>query len=265
MEILLADDERLALEVLKEAVHKACPDASLYDFQKTGELLEFAVEHPCDVAFLDIEMRSMNGIELAKRLKEINPSVNIVFATGYSEYMGQAFSMHVSGYLLKPVTWQAVKEELENLRHPVAQERDTGLRIQTFGNFEVFYNGRPLRFARSKAKELFAYLIHKRGTGCGTREIAALLFEDQPYSLTLQKQVQTIMSAMMKSLKEVGAEDCIIRTYNYTAVDVKRIENCDYYRFLKWDVKAVNEYTGEYMMNYSWAEFVIGYLDNKLM
>lgn len=124
-------------------------------------------------------------------------------------------------------------------------------------------DGVPVRFARSKAKELFAYLIHKRGSGCSVKEIAALLFEDRPYTISVQKQVQTVISTMMRALREAGVSECIVRGYNRISVDPAKVD-CDYYRFLKWDLSAVNAYTGEYMSNYSWAEFTVGYLNSKL-
>ena len=49
-------------------------------------------------------MNQMNGIVLAKRLKEIYPQINIVFVTAYSKYTDEAFSLHASGYIYKPVT-----------------------------------------------------------------------------------------------------------------------------------------------------------------
>lgn len=64
------------------------------------------------MAFLDIDMRGTNGMELAKRLKENQPKINIIFVTGYSEYMGDAFSIHASGYVLKPPTKEKIELEI---------------------------------------------------------------------------------------------------------------------------------------------------------
>ena len=57
-------------------------------------------------------------------------------------------------------------------------------------------DGTPLRFERSRAKEIFAYLIHRCGSRCSTNEIAAAIFEDEPYDKTQQSYVQTLISAM---------------------------------------------------------------------
>ena len=56
----------------------------------------------------------------------------------------------------------------------------------------------------------------------------------------------------------------MIKKWNYLAIDPERID-CDYYNFLAGDVRAINSYTGEYMSNYSWAEFTTAYLDDMLL
>ena len=54
--------------------------------------------------------------------------------------------------------------------------------------------------------------------------------------------------------------DIIYKSYNAIALNDELVD-CDYYRFLKMDVPSINTYTGEFMTQYSWAEFVAGYLD----
>ncbi|MGN0154919.1 MAG: response regulator [Lachnospiraceae bacterium] len=268
MVIIAVDDEKIALEGLVSEIKKAVPDADVYGFRSANAALKFVLENECDVAFLDIEMRGMNGVELAKVLKMNYPGINIVFATGYDEYMKEAFGLHASGYIMKPVTEEKIRREMEELRHPVVQainhaKKGCLLKVRTFGNFEIFVDGKPLKFSRNKSKELFAYLVHKCGTSCSTKELITILFEDSPYTVSVQKQFQTILSTMIKTLKDVNADDCIIRRRNQTAVDIGKID-CDYYHYLEGNPAAINAYTGEYMANYSWAEFVLGYLDQKL-
>lgn len=76
-------------------------------------------ENSCDIAFLDIKMRGMTGIELARQLKDIQGDINIIFVTGFSEYSLNAFRLYASDYLLKPATPDAVRQELGHLRTPV--------------------------------------------------------------------------------------------------------------------------------------------------
>ena len=114
MRILCLDDEEPALQMLEMCVKKARPEAEVWSFDDQDALLEDAEDSGCDVAFLDIHMRGMNGVEVAKRLKEINPRMNIIFVTGFSEYKGDAMDMKASGYIMKPVTVNEVREELDS-------------------------------------------------------------------------------------------------------------------------------------------------------
>ena len=261
MHIIAVDDEPLALGLLVRSIQDACPTAQINNFHSGHDVLQFLESNRCDVAFLDIHMRGIDGLTLAKKIKELNPQCNLIFVTGYSEYTGDALSMHASGYIIKPVSAEAIHAELEDLRHPVTLLPNTLLRIRCFGNFDVFsVNGEPIKFSRTKAKELFAYLVYRRGSSCSTRELAAVLFEDTEYSTKQMLYLQKIVSSMMQTLKECNAANVIHKSYNAISLNDELVD-CDYYRFLKMDVPSINAYTGEFMTQYSWAEFVAGYLD----
>ena len=256
MKILCLDDEELALKMLQMAVEKARPDAEVLGFDDQDDLLDEAEKGGCDVAFLDIHMRGMNGVTVAKKLKEINRKMNIIFVTGFSEYAGEAMGLHASGYIMKPVTKEKIEAELSDLRFPIVPKNNTLLKVRCFGNFDVFLpDGTPLKFERSKAKEIFAYLVHRCGSGCSTKEITAALFEDEPYDKTQQSYLQTLISAMNKSLKKAGVEKVINKSYNSLSVNVDLLD-CDYYRFKELDAGAVNAYECEYMNQYYWADFL---------
>ena len=119
MRILCVDDEPLALQMLMISIQKAKPDAEVDGFEEPEDLIEEAEKNGCDIAFLDIHMSGMDGVEAAKKLKEINPKMNIIFVTGYSEYAGEAMRLHASGYILKPLTPEKIRKEIEHLRFPV--------------------------------------------------------------------------------------------------------------------------------------------------
>ena len=162
MHIIATDDEQSALNVLMGAISEAVPLATVHGFRNPLEALELMKETKCEIAFLDIQMREMSGIVLARKLKEIYPKVNIVFVTGYSQYANEAFALHASGYVYKPVTPDKILIEMENLRNPV-KWKDTGIVVNTFGNFELIVNGEEVSFGREKSKEMLAYLVDKKG------------------------------------------------------------------------------------------------------
>lgn len=253
MRILIVDDEPMSLQETKNVSQNAEPEAKIITAENYKKALLEAEEQKIDVAILDIEMPGMNGLELAKRLKDICSDTNIIFATAYSEYALDAFSLYASGYLLKPLKPESLREALHNLRTPVQYSSDR-LQVQCFGNFEVFYNGRPLHFSRTKAKELFAYLIDLRGAAANTGELCAVLWED---SLEIEKNrhyLRNLIADVKRTLKECNSEDVFICRRNMFSIDTDKVD-CDYYKFLKQEVTAINSYRGEYMRQYSWAEF----------
>lgn len=254
MKIIAVDDEKMALEILAEAIKEAENDAELEVFSNGTSAVEYLENNACDVCFLDIEMGDMTGIELAYKVKQFYPMANIIFVTGYSDYTQTAFSMRASGYVMKPATAVKIREELDNLRNPIADEVESKIKVVTFGNFDIYVDGKPLLFKRTKSKEMLAYLIDRKGTGSTKKEIAAILFGENVYDRKVEDYINKIYKEMVRSLKEEGISDILIKERNYYAIDPKKFL-CDRYEFEEGKQYAVNMFRGEYMNQYSWAEF----------
>lgn len=247
MIVLLADDERLALENLNKAVREAAPRAEVHAFRWYEDALEFAQKIPVDVAFLDVEMPGMSGVELARRLKLLHPEVNIIFVTGFGQYRDAAFALHASGYLIKPVTPEKVRAELADLRRPV--KKGKRVRAQTFGNFEVFIDGEPAPFKYKRTKELLAYLIDRRGALCTVGEMVGVLFED---STGHEAYFKSLRRDLLDTLDAAGCAAVIAQQWGKLGVVPAQID-CDYFDYLTGRGMAL--YQGEYMSQYSWAEY----------
>lgn len=160
---------------------------------------------------------------------------------------------------MKPANEEKLRKEIENLRRPIPQKDDSLLKVQCFGNFEVFGEDGILKFSRLLGKEAFAYLIDRRGAGCTVGEICSVLWEDRQADKKLKSQCRVIMAALKNDLEKAGAGDVLVKNWNIWGVDTSKI-SCDYYDFLKGDSGAVNSFRGEYMSQYSWAEMTIGNL-----
>ena len=125
MVIVAVDDEKPARILLESTLRAVKPDAQIYMFSAPEDLLEYVENHSADIAVLDICMYSdLNGVVLAKRLKELNSNINIIFATAHERFLKEAMSLHASGYIMKPVTEEDVRKELEDLRHPLIEEKN---------------------------------------------------------------------------------------------------------------------------------------------
>ena len=249
MRILAADDEILQLKKLERAIAEAVPGAETVSFSQPSKLLEWVEGGGgADVAFLDVEMGSMTGIEVAKRILAAKPQTNVVFVTGFLEYALDAFKIHASGYLTKPVTADKIRKEMENLRFGVSR-----LFIRTFGDFDVFADGVAISFPRAKSKELLAYLVWKRGGMATRKEVSAILFEDE-YTQKTQNYLVHIYSDLVKTLQKYGVDNILIKGYNQYAVDTN-LFSCDLYDYDAGDPAAVSAYKGDFMSQYEWAVF----------
>ena len=262
MILFAVDDEKPALDYLVTVLNETYPPAEVFAFSDTEKVLETAANVRCDVVFLDIRMNNMSGIELAKSLKDINNEINIVFTTGYPEYSLDAFRIYASDYLLKPVSPDAVKRAMDNLRNPILPKQENKLRVQCFGNFEVFSNDEPVHFKRAKTKELFAYLTDRKGAACTMGELISILWENSPDSHSQRSNLRNLIADLKKTLAELGAESILIKERNTLALKCDGVV-CDYYDFLNQIPYAVNSYHGEYMAQYSWPELTLAALENR--
>jgi two-component SAPR family response regulator len=249
MKILLVDDEKLQLLRLEETVKNVLPEAELLSYSNPLKAFEENKKEQIDIAFLDIEMPGLNGIALAKKLKGVNPKINIIFVTAYNNYAMEAMKMHASGYVSKPVSPNKVKEEVEGLRFPVELEPTKKLQIKCFGNFELFFQAKPLRFSYSKSKELFAYLVDREGSAININELNAVLWEEDHKSY-----LRNLIADIQKILKSVGCADVFVKSHNGYSIDVDKVD-CDAYEYKKGNPNAIRMYRGEYMIQYPWAMF----------
>lgn len=261
MNILVTDDEVLQLKEIVSVLERLRPKAKIFPHTWPDDALKTAQQYPIDVAFLDIQTGGMTGLELAKRLKEIKPDMHIIFVTGYSQYAVDAFSIHATGYILKPVTDDAVNRELTFIYDEYESKKR--ITVKTFGGFDIYVDGQLVKFGRSKSKELLAYLVDRRGSSITTGEAYAVLFEDAKDTLSGKSYFRTILHEMINTLKKVNADDILIKNRNSYAIIPDKFD-CDYYRFLQGDPIAVNNFQNDYMVQYSWAEIRNAELGSKI-
>ena len=120
MTILAVDNENLMLNRLCRHIKQIKPDSLVVSFKNPADALAYMENHTVDVVFLEIMLQKMMGIELARQMQQINPHVNIIFTSSYSNYIYEAMSeIRCSGFIVKPVTTVKIKRELEDLRHPI--------------------------------------------------------------------------------------------------------------------------------------------------
>lgn len=248
MIIIAVDDEKLMLSRLVRCIKEAKSDATVYEFRNGKEALAFAIDNKVDVAFLDINMRGMDGLTLAKELNKLYDEINIIFCTGYDEYIGEAFrEVRCNGYISKPVDVEQIREELSHLRIPMKEEYKKRVKVQCFGYFAAYIDGELIEFSSAKTQELLAYLVNACGGVCTNQEIMTYLWDDDGDHESYYKKIR---KDLIDTLDKHSCADIIVKSWGGLAVNPEFLD-CDYY---KWKEENSGDYTGDYMKQYFWIK-----------
>ena len=113
LKVLCVDDEKLMLQHLVSLCRNIPEIAAVTGFGKSSEGLAWIESHPCDMILLEISMPEMDGITMARKIRDIRPDTDIVFVTAHSEYAIDTWSIHPSGFIVKPVTQKTLQEEVD--------------------------------------------------------------------------------------------------------------------------------------------------------
>lgn len=256
MKYIVLDDEIIAANYLARLIKENDEEAEVRIINNPKQALEIAFQEEFDAYFIDIQMPGLNGIEFAGKVKSKYPKTNFIFVTGYSDYMGEAFELDASDYLLKPASSMQVKHAIENLRYPTKTMshpiKYTNIKIICFGNFDILFNNIPIKFKFDKTRELIAFLVHRKGARCSSKEVMAALWEDEghdSYYRMLKKDLQDSLTAL-------GVGDIIHSERGSLSISHIEQLDCDYFQWLQNPKERIKLYHGEYMAQYSWAEEV---------
>lgn len=116
--VILVEDTKIVLNGALPVLEAVMPGATVIGFMRPSEAIAYARTNRVSLAFLDIELGKSSGLDLCRKLLEINHRTNVVFLTAYSEYSLDAWSTGASGFMLKPITQEGVRMQLKNLRYP---------------------------------------------------------------------------------------------------------------------------------------------------
>ncbi|MFB5761968.1 response regulator [Paenibacillus medicaginis] len=181
---VIVEDEKPILDLMKVVIGRNPHYTITGAFTNPLEALACLSELRPDVAFLDVEMPKMNGLELAQNINELSKQTQIVFTTAYKEYALDAFGVQALDYILKPVTPAAIERVTERLANrkndavPGGRGRGASV-IRCFGSFEVRNpKGAQIRFPTRKTEELFAYFLCHSNREIGKWLLTDLLWPD---------------------------------------------------------------------------------------
>ena len=117
--VIMVDDNKVVLNGGMPIIEEVIPNAAVTGFTKPSEAVTYAKANRVTLAFLDIEMADISGLDVYRDLLKINPRTNVVYLTAYKDYSFDAWDTGAVGFMLKPLTPEGVKKQLEKLRYPI--------------------------------------------------------------------------------------------------------------------------------------------------
>lgn len=133
VKIVMADDEPGVMLLLCSILSKIEGSLVVGTAENANDAIKLVREQGPDLAFLDIGLPDMKGIELAERLREIKRDIAIIFITGHQEYSLDAFKLYASDYILKPIDQDRVKSTFNRIQQALemSKKSNTFLSAQT--------------------------------------------------------------------------------------------------------------------------------------
>ena len=259
MNVAYIDDEPYALENFKYTCDRVEDIKSVACFDNYIELIDYIRQTDVSIVFADIHMPGITGLELAREIKKIDETIEVVFVTGYDEYALKAFEVGALGYILKPYNKDKVEDIVSKVKRMRTPRKQTAkLEFKTFGRFDVFVGGKAIQFSNRKAKELLALLVDRQGGNVTMEQAIDALWEDRPFDDSTKTLYRIALKNMRDTLAKENCGDILIESRGQRSLDVKKVK-CDYYDYLEGTSDAP-KFQGEYMSDYSWGEYTIAKL-----
>ncbi|HPD89048.1 MAG TPA: response regulator [Oscillospiraceae bacterium] len=250
MKAIYVDDENLALSLFRRMTGEIA-GVTFNVFSNPGEALSYAETNRIDLAFLDIEMPDLGGIELAKKLKEQDPNISVVFVTAYAKYALDAFEVDAIGYLLKPYLREDVDKFIEKKRH-ILPTYDKSVRIQTMPDFHLFVDNTEIRLGNTKYAEMLAAIVAFGGS-ISSSNLSFLLWEDSALTEKTMNAFRVAFSRLKNILEENGIGYILSSNKTMRYLD-KNAVSCDFFDLLDGKEEAIKGYKGFFLEEYAWAE-----------
>ncbi|MFC5530544.1 response regulator [Cohnella yongneupensis] len=210
MKAIIVDDEYLALESMTRLLQRFEVNVA-GAFQDPREALKQQQSLNADVAFVDIEMPELNGLELAARMQAAQPGLQIVFVTAYEQYAIEAFELAAIDYLLKPIQLKRLDLTIKRLQarraDPTPEPEQAAAPMVCFFHHLSFQDaqGHPLTVAwrTAKARELLAYLIHSGDKTPSKEELLDRIWPDADPDKSIT-HLHTTVYQIRQSMKAMG-------------------------------------------------------------
>lgn len=249
---IYVDDEKLAINLFRR-ITQNINDVTFEVFDKPEDAVFYAETNRIDIAFLDIEMPSIGGIELAKKIKKLDHNISLVFVTAYGEYALDAFGVDAIGYLLKPYQKRDVVKFIEKKKH-IIPIYDKKVYVQTMPNFHIFVNETELHLGKTKYAEMLAAIVASGGS-ISSSDLSFMLWEDSSLTEKTMNAFRVAFSRLKSILEENGIGYILHSDKTIRYID-KNAVSCDFFDLLDGNEKLNHRYKGLLLEEYPWSDHI---------
>lgn len=261
MKVILVDDENWGICQLKEELEQLRDVEICGSFERGEEALRFVRENDVDAVLLDIEMPFMNGLELGRKLREINPQIILVYITGYDRYVKEAIlELKAEFYLLKPYNHEDISNVIAKCKALSRGKCKKEVEIHCFGGFEVYIGGELIHFSNKKAKELLALCVHMNGKHVTLEKAVDTLWENHPYDNSVKSLYRKAVIYLNSIFRDKGISHVFENGRGYCCINRNKVK-CEYFDYLDGKFNPALRSDNEYMQEYSWSEGTVSYFE----
>ncbi|KAF1014182.1 MAG: Transcriptional regulatory protein BtsR [Stenotrophomonas maltophilia] len=219
LEALIAEDEELLRQSLVEQLGRLWPELRLVaECEDGASALEQLADKQPDIAFLDIRMPGVTGIEVARALAEVSPRTQVVFVTAYDQYAIDAFEQGAMDYLLKPVSDERLLATRERIlaRLPGARQDDALLQqlLQRLGAAPHDAGKPPLAWITAS---------NGRDTQLIMLEDVVYFRADNKYTTVVTAEGESLLRTPLRELLEVLDAQQFRQIHRSTIVNMKSV------------------------------------------
>lgn len=281
IKVVLVDDEFPAIAKMKSLLKPYDHYVVCGEFTDSIKALEQIASLSPQVAFIDIAMPGMNGMELAAEIhKKTNGKTLMVFVTAHDQYALDAFDVWATDYLLKPVSRsrfdQTIKrldsllrEYIDTTYEEIPQQHETRAMVRLFGKLEISGVKNDMgNWRTAKVRELFAFFLHNRNRPIYRDTLLEALWDGMSQTQALSN-LNTTNYYLRRQLEKSGSDIKLLYDSGYYSIDMGTVicdadefEKAEYaarqitYENLDFVLSGASLYRGKYLedVKCTWAD-----------
>lgn len=214
--VVIADDDEGMRAIMRKMIGRVDGFELRGEATDGKELLELVEEVKPQLAFLDVEMPQMSGVEAARIIQDTDPSIILVFATAHDQYMADAFEVYAFDYLVKPFKLERVMRTLERARDVILRRAQD----------EPVPNPTQNAIPRAKAAAGRLMLRHREGVNfVAMEDILLVQRENRATVLYMKGGGRFVTSESLGDIEDRLDPDIFYRCHKSYIINLREIDN----------------------------------------